>query len=134
MTRRDERDQQALAVVRAAYDFLGGRRAEWADLVAPDITIRQSDEVPWGGHHVGTEGFLRFLGAYAATITSTVETGELYVCADRVVQVGRTRGKALATGESFDAHEVHIWQIRDGLIASLEIHVESAPLLRALGS
>jgi ketosteroid isomerase-like protein len=134
MTQGNERDQEMLAVVRAAYAFLDGKRTEWADLVAPDITIEQSDEVPWGGRHVGAEGFLRFLGAYSATITSSVEIGELYVSADRVVQVGRTRGKALATGESFDAREVHIWQIRDGLIASLEIHVESAPLLHTLGS
>ena len=124
--------QDDLAVVRAVYDFLNGLNPDGASLADPEITIYQSEELPWGGSYSGLAEFQRFYQAVSRTIHSEVETETLYQAGDRVVQTGRTRGIARATGKPFDAREVHIWRVRNGRIIGLEVYVETPVLLEAL--
>jgi ketosteroid isomerase-like protein len=127
-----DRPQDDLAVVRAVYDFINGVNPDGASLADPEITIYQSEELPWGGSYAGLAGFQRFYQAVSGAIHSEVETETLYQAGDRVVQIGRTRGIARATGKPFDAREVHIWRVRNGRIIGLEVYVETPALLEAL--
>ncbi|WP_052440747.1 nuclear transport factor 2 family protein [Streptacidiphilus anmyonensis] len=129
-----QHDEAALEVVRQAYAFLEGTRSGWEDLVTEDVVIRQSPEAPWGGRHEGPDGFRRFLALFGSAARSRLESRELFVAADLIVQVGVSRGEILCTGATFETREIHLWRVRDGRIAALDIHVESAPLLAALGS
>ncbi|WP_405883124.1 nuclear transport factor 2 family protein [Streptomyces sp. NBC_01136] len=127
-----DESQDDLAVVRAVYDFINGTNPDGASLADPDITVYQTEELPWGGSYTGLAGFQKFYQAVSNAIHSEVETEALYQAGDRVVQTGRTRGAARATGKPFDAREVHIWQVRNGRIVSLEIYVDTSVLLEAV--
>ncbi|MBO4252445.1 nuclear transport factor 2 family protein [Streptomyces griseorubiginosus] len=128
----DAEPQDDLAVVRAVYDFINGTNPDGASLADPRITVYQTEEVPWGGTYAGLPGFQTFYQAVSSAIHSEVETEALFRAGDKIVQIGRTRGFALATGKPFDAQEVHIWQVRGGRIVALEVHVDTAVLLEAL--
>lgn len=117
--------QDDLDVVRAVYDFVNGTNPDGASLADPEITVHQSEELPWGGSYVGLEGFRRFHLAVSSAIHSEVEIESLFQAGDRVVQSGRTRGFVRATGKPFDVREVHIWRVRDGRIIDLEVYVET---------
>ncbi|WP_329530423.1 nuclear transport factor 2 family protein [Streptomyces sp. NBC_01450] len=126
--------RDGMEVVYAAYEAIrNGDAVAAAALVHPEITIRQSDRLPWGGFYQGLAGFREFFTTVSSHISSTVEPEAVYQAGDRVVQVGRTRGTVRANGRPFDSHEVHIWQITDGLISALEIYVEDETFLAVLG-
>lgn len=126
--------ESGIAVVRSAYDAINsGSPAAAAALLHPDIVIEQSDALPWGGSYRGLAGFRDFSLAVAGRIDSTVTTEEMYESGDRVIQVGRTRGTVRASGRPFDSREVHVWRIREGRIAGLEVYVENDVFLEALG-
>lgn len=125
----------ALTVVRANYAALAiGDVPTLLSLSDPDIDIYQSDLVPWGGPRHGHAGLLAFLTAVSAHLDSHVEPEEMFVAGDHVVQVGRTRGTARTTGKAFDAAEVHVWTVRDGLVTKFEAHVDTDELRRALST
>ena len=124
----------AVTVVRKAYAALDAHDvAAMVALADPAVTVDQSDTLPWGGHHVGHDGLVSFVTAVAAHLRSTVEVVDLFDAGDRVVQVGRTRGHAVATGRAFDAGEVHVWRVADGRITGLTVYVDTAALRDALG-
>ena len=120
-------------VIKAVYVALA--RGDMPTLLAlsdPQIEIYQSEQLPYGGHHHGHEGLKSFLGAVRAALSSDIETGEIYRAGDRVVQVGRTRGATQTTGARFDAAEVHVWQVRNGLVTSLTVYADTDALGAAL--
>ena len=122
-----------IAVVRSAYAALAARdRAAMAAVTSPDIVVEHSTAVPWGGRHVGAAGSAAFTAAVAAHLDSKVEIHDIYRAGDQVVQVGRTSGTAIATGRPFDAAEVHVWTVLDGLITRLQVYVDTDVLRAAL--
>ncbi|WP_405883148.1 nuclear transport factor 2 family protein [Streptomyces sp. NBC_01136] len=124
-----------MAVVRAGYEAINtGNAAAAAALVHPEITIRQSEKLPWGGSYRGLSGFGEFLTTVSAHLNSNVEPEVIYQAGDRVVQVGRTRGTIRANGSPFDSREVHIRRVSDRLISALEIYVEDEVFLLAFGA
>lgn len=125
--------QDPIALVRAVYAALAkGDVAAILAMSDPAIEIYQTEELPYGGHYRGHEGLAKFLGGVRATLDSKVEIQNLYLAGDCVVQIGRTRGTARATGAPFDAAEVHVWRVRDGRIAGLTAYVDTDELGRAL--
>ncbi|WP_107655684.1 nuclear transport factor 2 family protein [Nocardia suismassiliense] len=101
-------------------------------LFAPDIDINQADELPWGGHHHGHAGAVRFFTTLLAHIDSTVISEQLFAAGDAVVQVGRTTGMTIPDGIAFDLPEVHVWHVRDGLIAGYDAYIDTPAMLTAL--
>jgi ketosteroid isomerase-like protein len=61
-----------------------------------------------------------------------VEIDRLIVAGDTVVENGRTRGRALASGREFAIDETHVWQVRDGKVVSMHAYVDNAAMLAAL--
>ena len=98
----------------------------------PAVTVWQTEQLPWGGSYDGLDGFIEFFGKIRETITSAVETEEIFEAGEHVVQRGRTRGTLNATGASFDVREIHVWEVRDGKAVSLRAHIDT-PAMLALG-
>ena len=120
-------------LVRRIYDAFGRRDvATLADLVAPDVVVTRTPLLPWGGEYAGHAGVLEFFGKLAGSIDSQVETSELFEAGDRVVQVGRTRGRAAGRNRDFDVAEVHVWTVRDGKATQAEFYVDTPAMLAAL--
>jgi uncharacterized protein len=101
-------------------------------MVDPSITIWQTEELPWGGHYEGLDGFAAFFGKLTGTITSTVEVEDIYEAGDHVVQIGFTRGTVNATGVGFDVREAHVWEIRERKAVSFRAYIDTPAMLAAL--
>jgi ketosteroid isomerase-like protein len=52
---------------------------------------------------------------------------------DVIVALGHYRGKGVATGKEFEARNAHVWRIKDGKVAGLEIITDTAIWRDALG-
>ncbi|MFI6869549.1 nuclear transport factor 2 family protein [Nocardia sp. NPDC050406] len=123
-------DLDLIAQVYRAFDTRDLTLVE--RLFAPDIQIRQTTELPWGGHYRGRPGAVEFLTKLLAHVDSKVLHERTFQAGDRVVQIGRSVGNTLA-GNAFDVPEVHVWQVRDGLVVGFEAYVDTPALRAALG-
>jgi uncharacterized protein len=124
--------QTDLDLIRAFYAAL--RTLDLAalfDVLAPDVQIRHSELVAWGGEERGYPGVRRFLERLVLTVDARFDVTEIVNASDTVV-TGRLRGRARATGAWFDVRFVHIWTIDDGRLARLDAHVDTAALRHAL--
>jgi ketosteroid isomerase-like protein len=129
-----ERTEQDLAVVQEMYRaFERADLARTLQLCAPDVEVRQSPAVPWGGTYRGHDGVVAFLVALGTHLDSRPQTQDLFADAGgAVVQVGRTRGTVRATGAAFDVAETHVWTVRDGLVVRFEAYLDADAMLTAL--
>jgi ketosteroid isomerase-like protein len=78
-------------------------------------------------------------GAYAAfergdlpAVLAMLATERFVEAGDQIVQIGRTRGQARATGRTFDVPEVHVWTMRHGKVVRFEAYVDHPAMLAAL--
>jgi ketosteroid isomerase-like protein len=124
-----------IEVVRSIYRAMGARDFDRLfELVDPEVVITQDAALPWGGRHVGHDGLATFALALTGTITSNVDTHDLFEADGDVVQVGHTKGTVNATGVAFDIPEVHRWTIRDGRAIAAHFSIDTPGMLAALGA
>jgi ketosteroid isomerase-like protein len=124
-----------IEVVEALYQAMAARDIErLVQLIHPDCVITQDPRVPWGGRHVGHEGFANFGLLLTSSIDSAVTTEAMFMADDEVIQVGRTRGTVKSNGAAFDIAEVHRWKIRDGQAVSAHFAIDTEAMVRALNS
>ena len=121
-------------IVEQVYAAMAAKDAAGVlDHLAEDVTIYQDPRLPWGGNHVGHDGFVEFALALTGTITSSVRTDELYESDDRhVVQYGHTIGTVNATGAPFDVAEMHLWTLEDGKVVATHFAIDTDSMLAAL--
>jgi uncharacterized protein len=123
-----------VATIERVYQALAARDANVIqEVFAPDVTIRQSPELPWGGDYEGIDGAFTFFLTLVEHIESQVTTESLFAAGDHVVQTGRTRGTVRANGASFDIPEVHVWELRDGKVVRYQVYIDTPAMLGALG-
>lgn len=121
-------------IVRAVYEAFAARDiARVFELLDAECVITQDPALPWGGRHVGHDGFTDFALALTNAIDSAVTTEAFFAADGDVIQYGRTRGTARATGTTFDIPEVHRWTIRDGKAVAAHFAIDTAAMLDALG-
>ncbi len=102
-------------------------------LVHQDCTIYQSSRLPWGGTYHGHQGLGEFLGKLTAVIESAVTTDRYIDDEERhVVEIGRTRGRVLASGRTFDVAETHLWTLENGRVKALAAYIDTAAMRAAL--
>lgn len=123
-----------VSAIEHVYDALAARDASAIqEVFAPDVTIRQSPELPWGGDYEGLDGAFTFFLTLVEHIESQVTTDSLFAAGDHVVQTGRTRGTVRANGTSFDIPEVHVWELRDGKVVRYQVYIDTPAMLDAIG-
>jgi uncharacterized protein len=119
--------------VHRIYDAFANRDlAAILALMDPDVILRQDAPLPWGGTYTGPAGVQAFLGTLLSHIDPRLEIGEIIDAGGDIVQIGRTRGKALSTGKKFDAREIHLWRFNDGLVSGYTVYVDVPEMLGAL--
>ena len=122
-----------IATVQRVYAAMStGDANALQDAFAPDVKISQGTEVPWGGEYEGLDAAFTFFLTLVEHIESQVTTESMFAAGDHVVQAGRTRGRVLANGATFDVPEVHIWQLRDGKVVRFQVYIDTPAMLRAL--
>jgi ketosteroid isomerase-like protein len=115
-----EHDIQA---VRRIYTAL--TRWDVDDLVADmthDVEWTLPDPLPWGGTHHGPDGVRTF----ARIFRDHVEAG------DRIIALGRLRGRARESGHDFEVEFAHVWALTDGVASRVRVYYDTAPILAAL--
>ncbi len=133
MTNTPYSGPEDIAVVEAIYAAMAASDVSMLfDLLDPTIVVVQDDRLPWGGRHVGHDGFATFGLALRANIASSVTTDAMFSAGRDVVQMGHTRGTVVATGIPFAIAEVHRWTIRDGRAIAAHFSIDTPAMLRAL--
>jgi ketosteroid isomerase-like protein len=126
-------DANPIEIVESIYEaFATGDLDAVMAHCAPDVTIDQDPELPWGGHFVGRDGMADFALKLVGTIGSTVTVETLFRAGDRVVQHGRTAGTVHHNGAAFDVAECHLWTFRDGQVVAAEFFIDGDAMRTAL--
>jgi ketosteroid isomerase-like protein len=102
--------------------------------IHPEFEMTVTDELPWGGVRRGPDGFFAFLADLLGHLDPHLETDALFDAGEHVVQVGHTTGTVHATGARFRAREVHVWELRDGLLTSYRVYVDVLAMRAALAA
>lgn len=127
------RPMTPVEVVGAIYAAMAARDVDRLfQLLDPEIVVTQDPVLPWGGRHIGHDGFAAFGLALTSTIDSVVTTDAMFVADGEVIQVGRTRGTVRANGAAFDIPEVHRWVVRDGRAVSAHFAIDTEAMLGAI--
>jgi ketosteroid isomerase-like protein len=122
-----------LSIIRALYE--AQRQKDIAVIFAsfaPEMEIRQTDLLPWGGHYQGHEGVKNFFMKLTEHIDSHVDVDQLIPAGDHVVAIGHTRGTVKANGNRFDVPVAHVWTLRDGKVTRFEAYIDTPAMLAAL--
>lgn len=120
-------------VVEAIYGALAARDVgRLFELLDPECVITQDERLPWGGRHVGHDGFATFGAALTGAIDSQVTHQAMFTADGDVIQVGRTKGTVTSNGNAFDIPEVHRWTIRDGRAVRAHFSIDTPAMLAAL--
>jgi ketosteroid isomerase-like protein len=133
MSDDESREHPDIELVRGIYAAMGERDFEalFARL-DPAIVVTQDETLPWGGRHVGHDGFATFGLKLSETIDSAVAIEAIFLAGGDVFQFGHTRGTVRANGAPFDIPEVHRWTIRDGKAVVAHFAIDTAAMLAAL--
>lgn len=94
------------------------------------VTYGPADIPLYGARHGRAEVAQVFAAAEALEVEQ-FEPQEFIAQGDKVVAVFHERGKVKATGRPYEIHGVDIFTLRDGKIASLRGHWDSASLAAA---
>jgi uncharacterized protein len=122
-----------IETVRVIYRAMAERDLDTLfGLVDESCVVTQDPLLPWGGRHVGHDGFASFALTLTGTIDSAVAIEAVFAADDEVIQFGRTRGTVRANGAAFDIPEVHRWKIRDGKAVAAHFAIDTAAMLDAL--
>ena len=98
--------------------------AEWA---APG-----PETVPYFGERSGREGALEFFKNLGSTIEfESFEPGDLIAEGDRVVALGRERGRVRSTGKVFNNRWALVFTIREGKVAGFRCYENTAAIAEA---
>lgn len=103
--------------------------------VAHDVEWTAPDTVPWGGTRHGHDGVQAFATIFQDHVEgSWADPDDFLDAGDRMVVLGRLRGRARATGEDFEVGFAHVWTITEGVVTRCRGYYDSGPIMAALGA
>jgi hypothetical protein len=125
-----ERNAEIVRRAFAAPD-LSGFMAALADDIVWDLTTAGGPEADVFEGRARTEEFLRrWLGAWDEY---RMEIDELVEAGDRVVVIGRQRGRSKVTGIAVEMPHFAVWTLRGGRAVRVEVHSSRAEAMTAAG-
>jgi ketosteroid isomerase-like protein len=102
--------------------------------LAHDIELSLPDTLPWGGTHHGHEGVRAFALISQDHLEGRwADPDDFLDAGDRMVVLGRMRGRAKASGREYEVGFVHVWTMTDGVASRLRAYFDTAPIMAALG-
>lgn len=126
-------------LIRGIYDaFARADIGAVLGAMAPEIEWREAENHPYadGNPYVGPNGILQ--GVFVRLGTEwdgfAVHVDEILGAGDKVVMLGRYKGKYKRTGKSLDAQVVHVWIVANGKAASFQQYTDTHQFTRAMES
>jgi uncharacterized protein len=127
-----EQDVQSLQ--RIYYAFSRWDVEEFVSDLAHDIEWRLPDALPWGGTRHGHDGVRAFASVSQDHVEGRwADPDDFLDAGDRMVVLGRMRGRARASGEEYEVEFAHVWTLTDGVASRLHAYFDTAPILAVLG-
>lgn len=133
MSRRD------FDLVRRSYRRLNEayRTGEFLPLIeevcSPDVVLRPTGFFPDSRESRGHEGMLRFTANQAEAFEDlSVDPVEIVEAAGHILIPVRMRGRARHTGLEIEFAFVHVWTLRQGKLARLEMYATKSEALEAV--
>ncbi|MBV8879660.1 MAG: nuclear transport factor 2 family protein [Planctomycetaceae bacterium] len=121
--------------VRTYYDSLGlGRRQVLMEVLDPEVVLELQEGFPeTRSKYVGIKAYLEdFLYSLYGCFELQFFPEEFLESGERVVVLGRHKGKAVRTGVPVDAPFVHLWTVRDGHLVHGRMFTDTAILREAM--
>jgi ketosteroid isomerase-like protein len=126
-------ERQSVEIIAELYAALARRDLPAVlELTDPEISVWQTELLPWGGEYYGFEGVQQFFGELFRLIDSQLAVEEFVDAGDRVIVIGWTRGQVRATGATFNIRAVHVWTVKGGRAVRFEPSVDTPKMLEAL--
>lgn len=127
--------EQDVEALRRIYDAFS--RWDVDELVADlthDIEWNLPETLPWGGTRHGHDGVLAFTSISQDHIEGRwADPDDFLDAGDRLVVLGRLRGRGKASGLEFEVEFAHVWTLTDGVASRLRAYFDTAPIMAVLG-
>ncbi|MCQ0007336.1 nuclear transport factor 2 family protein [Actinomadura madurae] len=127
----------AFYAAEAAY-LAGGMddaaaREAFRNCFTPDVVVREPESLPYGGEWRGREGVERLMRRLREVFDEAdFSDRRTFECGDTVFMAMRSRIRSRATGRTMMNSVLHRIELRDGLIATMEIFHWDPAAIRGL--
>jgi uncharacterized protein len=121
-------------VIQGIWDAFGnGDLDKAANLFANDAEVVAAEPLPWGGTHVGPDGFRDFADLLNGSFKDFKARPVKVLGSDdnHVTVLARTSGKTQA-GKQLEVDVLWLYQLRDGRVTSAHAFTDTATILEAL--
>jgi len=121
-------------IIARLYEAFGQRDMQMmSTLFDPNIEVRQSSLLPWGGTYKGFKGVVDLATKLLEKVDSQIVVEEFVESGDQVVAIGWTQGKVRASGKKFKVRAVHVWTMKKGKVLRFEAYIDTPKMLELLG-
>ena len=125
--------KKSVEIITELYEALARRDLPaMLNVIDPEIIVSQTRLLPWGGEYYGFEGVQQFFTELFRNVESELAVEEFVDAGERVIVIGSTRGRVIATGARFNIRAVHVWTVQGGKAVRFEPNVDTPKLLEAL--
>jgi uncharacterized protein len=126
--------EQDIKAVRRIYDALSRWDVEELQRdVAHDFELSLPDRLPWGGTRHGQDGMEAFATIFKDYVEGVwADPDDFLDAGDRMVVLGRVRGRGRVTGRDFEVEFAHVWAFDDGVAWRCRVYLDSAPIMAAV--
>lgn len=120
--------------VRRIYAAMQRRDAdELRTALAHDIEWTVPGALPWGGTRHGPDGIDSLLEIFQEHVEgSWADPDDVLDAGDRVVVLGRARGRARSSGQEFEVPFAHVWGFTHTVPSWFRGYLDTGPILAAL--
>jgi len=102
--------------------------------LAHDIEWTMPDTLPWGGTRHGHDGVRAVVSVSQDHLAGRwADPDDFLDAGDRVVVLGRMRGRGRTSGREYEVGFVHVWTMTDGMASRLHAYFDTAPIMATLG-
>ncbi len=113
------------AAFKAWHDSKGASQQAWLDIMSDSVVIRSTgapvQALAFAGHRHSKEGAVAYMTSLLGTWSMVHWTPETFVeNGDRIAVFATCAWTNKATGKTAEVRIAHLWQFKDGKIASLD--------------
>jgi len=112
--------------------FIDGDSQRMRSYLAADVVLHEAAVLPYGGDHVGVEGFFSSLQTASSIFDAEALKWELMDAGDKVILHMLVRLTSRRTGKILEIPVVEIFAFRDGKIIDDDVYYKDASLVADL--
>lgn len=121
-------------IIARLYEAFGQRdMTMMSTLFDPNIEVRQSSLLPWGGAYKGFKGVVDLATKLLEKVDSQIKVDEFVEAGDQVIAIGWTQGTVRSSGRKFKVRAVHVWTLKKGRVLRFEAYIDTPKMLELLG-